>query len=93
MPENATQPPSLRMCYIGVVSLLCHAHMALGRERQADFDHDSQMEKVAADFNRQGFGLSMQKAVNGWGLFGTAGEPSERHHAPATPIDPDGSRA
>lgn len=55
----------LRMLYIGAVSLLCRTYQA------GDVEDDDSVERLAKDFNAQGFGLEMCRAggKSGWALF------------------------
>jgi hypothetical protein len=55
----------LKMLYIGAVSLLCRVYVA------GDVENDDSMERLAEDFNAQGYGLEMCRAGgrSGWGIF------------------------
>lgn len=55
----------LKMLYIGAVSLLCRVYVA------GDTENDDSVERLAKDFNNQGFGLEMCRAGgrSGWALF------------------------
>lgn len=56
---------NLRLLYIGAVSLLCRVYVA------GDVEDDDSVERLARDFNAQGFGLEMCRASgkSGWALF------------------------
>lgn len=55
----------LRMLYIGAVSLLCSVYVT------GDVEDDDSVERLAKDFNAQGYGLEMCRAggKSGWGIF------------------------
>lgn len=70
VPKSPAKPihaqrTDLRTLYIGAVSLLCNVY------RAGDVENDDSVERLARDFNAQGFGLEMARAggPSGWALF------------------------
>lgn len=63
----------LKMLYIGAVAALCRVFNRLDQDGRRLFEEDGQpMERLAADFNSQEYGLEMLRSGTGWALFARA---------------------